>query len=159
MALIARQPLVLLADADVLGGINLSDALEQAGYRVLGPLATSREALAALEQERPAIAIVDVVLRDGVCTTLGGELRQRGVPVLVHSSLQKQDECPALSFQDVPWLSKPALLEDVVALVNELASLSTASTTDEPVEPIRRVKSAESEGNPLIRKLALQLRF
>ena len=153
MHVTAQQPLVLIAETDALVGIDLSDALEQAGYRVLGPLATSREALVALEQERPTIAIVDVVLRDGVCTTLGSELRQRGVPFLVHSNLQKQDELPALSFRDVPWLSKPALPGDVVALVNELASLSTASMTEKTVKPIRLVPPVESEGNPLVRKL------
>jgi len=89
MDLIARQPLVLLAEVDAIVGIDVSDALEQAGYRVLGPFATSREALAAMEQESPALAIVDVVLRDGVCITLGDKLRQRGVPFLVHSSLQQ----------------------------------------------------------------------
>lgn len=151
MDLIARQPLVLLAEADALVGIDLSDALEQAGYRVLGPFATSREALSAMEQESPTLAIVDVVLRDGVCTTLGGELRQRGVPFLVHSSLQQQDGC-ALSFQGVPWLSKPALPEDVVLLLSELASQPTPMST-EPAPAVRLVQPAVNRGNPFVRKL------
>lgn len=125
MNLIAR-PLVLLAEADALVGMDLGDALERAGYRVLGPLATSHEALIAMEQESPTLAIVDVVLRDGVCRALGGELRQRGVPFLIHSSLRQQEESCALSIQGVPWLSKPVLPEDVVALLNELAFRSIA---------------------------------
>lgn len=152
MDLIAQQPVVLLAEADAIVGIDLGDALEQAGYRVLGPFATSREALAAMEQESPTLAIVDVVLRDGVCTTLGNELRQRGVPFLVHSSLQQQDGSPALSFQGVPWLTKPALPEDVVLVLGELASRPSPLST-EPASVVRLVQPAVSRGNPLVRKL------
>ena len=154
MDLIARQPIVLLAEADALVGMDLSDALEKAGYRVLGPFATSREALTAMEQESPTLAIVDVVLRDGVCTTLGSELRQRGVPFLVHSSLQQQDESRALSFQVVPWLSKPALPEDVVVVLDELAFLPLTPTRVVGASPVRRVQQTEDTPNALVRKLA-----
>jgi len=154
MDFIAQQPVVLLAEADAIVGIDLCDALERAGYRVLGPFATSREALSAMEQESPTLAIVDVVLRDGVCTALGGELRRRGVPFLVHSGLQQQDESRALSFQGVPWLSKPALPEDVVVLLDELAFLPPAPTIMEPASPIRLMRSNEDTSNPLVRKLA-----
>jgi CRP-like cAMP-binding protein/ActR/RegA family two-component response regulator len=153
MELIARQPVVLLAEADALVGMDLSDALERSGYRVLGPFATSQEARAAMEQESPTLAIVDVVLRDGVCTALGRELRQRGVPFLVHSSLQKQDEAPASIFQGVPWLSKPALPEDVVVLLDELAFLPSVPMSSEVASPVALVRQAEGTANPLVRKL------
>ena len=106
-------------------GADMSDALEQAGYRVLGPFGTTAEALAGLEQERPALAVVDVKLRDGFCVALGHALRQRAIPVVVHSGFQS-DEPRALGFQGVPWLTKPALPEDVVALLEELAPSRSA---------------------------------
>lgn len=152
MDLIAQQPLVLLAEPDALVGMDLSDALKTAGYSVLGPFPTTSEALAAVEQASPALAVIDVVLRDGVCTSLERELRQRGVPFLVHSGLQ-QDEPRAMGFQGVPWLTKPALPEDVVALVDELAFLPPVPMGDEAAAPIQLLRSAESRGNPLIRKL------
>ena len=150
---ITQQPVVLLAEADALVGMDLSDTLERSGYRVLGPFATCHEALAAMEQESPTLAIVDVLLRDGVCTALGGKLRQRGVPFLVHSSLQQQDESRALSFQGVPWLSKPALPEDVVILLDELAFMPPAPMSTEVASPLRLVREAEGTSNPLVRKL------
>lgn len=153
MDLIAQQPTVLLAEADALVSMDLSDALEQAGYRVLGPFATSHEALAAMEQESPTLAIVDIVLRDGVCIALGDTLRQRSVPFLVHSGLQPRDESHALSFRGVPWLAKPALPEDVVVLLNELAFLPPKPAPVEAAAPVRLVQSAEIRGNPLVRKL------
>ena len=151
MDLIAQQPVVLLAEADALVGMDLSDALAKAGYRVLGPFATSPEALAALERERPTLAVLDVVLRDGVCIALEHALRQRGVPFLVQS-MMRQDELSARGFQEVPWLSKPALPEDVVLLLEELTSwpspMSPEAGASRP-----SAQPAENRGNPLVRKL------
>jgi CRP-like cAMP-binding protein len=152
MDLIARQPIVLLAEADTFVSMDLSDTLEQAGYRVLGPFATASEALAAIEQESPTLAIVDVVLRDGDCTVLERALRQRGIPFLVHSGLQ-QDEPRALSFQGVPWLTKPASPEDVLVLADEMAFLPLTPKSDEAADPVPSVEPVESRGNPLVRKL------
>ena len=152
-----HQPSVLLIEDDALIGFDLSDALQSAGYRVLGPLATAAEALSLLGQETPTLAVVDIMLKDGPCTELVRELRQRGVPFLVHSGC-RLDEPLAGEFLGVPWLSKPAMLEDVVALLDELLFPSGAVPepevpSPEPVAPIRLVHSAGGRGNPLIRKL------
>src|SRR3954451_13183428 len=120
MSLIDQQPVVLLTESDALAGMDLGDALEKAGYRVLGPVDTVAEALNLLEQATPTLAILDLLLRDGSCTGLAGELRRRGVPFLV----QPEDplaEPLASGFQGAPWLSKPALPWDVVALCDELS--------------------------------------
>src|SRR4051794_31207518 len=78
MKLMAQQPVVLLTEDDAVVAIDLSDALEKAGYRVLGPLATAREALSLIEQETPTLAIIDIMLKDGPCTEVVRALRQRG---------------------------------------------------------------------------------
>ena len=70
MQQIAQQPVVLIAEADSLVGLDLSDVLKTAGYGVLGPFATSGEALAALGQNSPTLAVIDNALRDGFCTSL-----------------------------------------------------------------------------------------
>src|SRR4051812_17847572 len=120
MKLMAQQPVVLLTESDAVVGMDLSDALEKAGYRVLGPVDTMAEALNLLEQERPTLAILDLLLRDGSCTALAAELRQRGVPFLIQSEHPRTDPL-APEFQDVPWLSKPVYPWDVVALCDELS--------------------------------------
>ena len=152
MDLIAQQPLVLIAEADALVGMDLSDALAQAGYRVLGPFATTPEALAAMEQESPALAIVDIRLRDGDCTALGSELRRRGVPFLVHSAV-RLDEAEGVIFQGAPRLIKPALPEDLIALLDEMAFLPLASSSPDASVSARLTQTAKSRGNPLVRKL------
>src|SRR3954469_2056381 len=131
MSSIEQQPVVLLSESDALIGMDLSDALEKAGYRVLGPVGTMAEALQHLERDRPTLAVIDVLLRDGRCTALARELRQRGVPFLVHSGC-RQDQRLASDFQGAPWLSKPALPWDVVALCDELSLSALAPVHDAP---------------------------
>ncbi|WP_264051545.1 response regulator [Methylobacterium flocculans] len=121
MDLLVHRPVVLLAEADTIVAEDLGDALEQAGYRVLGPFATTAEALAAIEWENPSFAVLDVRLREGFCTALGHKLRQRSIPILVHSGLQ-QDDPRALAFREMPWFCKPALPKDIISALNELAS-------------------------------------
>src|SRR6195952_3028931 len=65
-----QHPVVLLSESDALIGMDPCDALEKAGYRVVGPVGTMAEALQHLEQDRPTLAVIDVLLRDGRCTAL-----------------------------------------------------------------------------------------
>ena len=113
------QPMVLLTEADPLVGLDLSDALARAGYRVIGPVATAAQALRRLEEEQPTLAVIDVLLKDGRCSALARGLRARGVPFLVHS-VCRRDQRLTVDFQGVPWLSKPALPTDVIASLDEL---------------------------------------
>jgi CRP-like cAMP-binding protein len=151
-----HRPSVLLTEDDALIGFDLCDALEGAGYRVLGPAVTAAEALSLLDRETPVLAVIDIMLEDGPCVELARDLRQRGVPFLVHSGCQK-DEPLAGEFQGVTWLSKPAMPRDVIALANELTRVAPASQPkvpgSKPVAPIQLVRSNAGSGNPLIRKL------
>ncbi|MER2269793.1 helix-turn-helix domain-containing protein [Methylobacterium oxalidis] len=152
----SQQPVVLLTEVDPLIGVDLSDALEKAGYRVLGPVGAMAEALRHLEQDKPTLAIIDVLLKDGCCTALARELRQRGVPFLVHSDF-RQDQRLNGEFQDVLWLSKPASPEDMVALCGELSLAVSAPAPEvpssKPAAPIRLVHRTTGTSNPFARKL------
>ena len=152
------QPsVVLLAEGDAIVGVDLSDALTQAGYRVLGPAEITAEALNLLEQERPTLAVIDVQLKDGRCTQLIRQLRERGVPFLVHSGV-RQDQRLNGDVRGAPWLSKPALPWDVVALCDELSLSSEAVPEDgmavAPTTSIQLIdRTAAGPRNPLIAKL------
>lgn len=132
---------VLLAESDALIGMELKDTLEEAGYRVLGPCLTEADALTLLEQGAPALAVLDVELRGGPCTGLANELRRRGVAFMIHSARDRREPI-ACAFRDAPWISKPGLPVDVLAI---LEGLSRPTTT------LRRDGAACV--NPLIRKL------
>ncbi|MFE1597330.1 histidine kinase [Methylobacterium sp. ID0610] len=119
--------MVLLIEDDVLVGMDLSEALEEAGYRVIGPLTRISDVRSALEEARPAAAVVDVRLKDGSCAVLASELRERRIPYLVHTGCQRGDPLAA-AFLDVPWLAKPAAVRDVLAVLHDLARGSRVSS-------------------------------
>ena len=152
MQQITRRPVALIAEADSLVGLDLCDALETAGYRVLGPFATAVEALEMLGQDSPTLAVIDVVLKDGPCAALADELHRRRVPFLVHS-VHRNDKPHPASFQGVTWLVKPASPWDVVALCDELSLSDPSPANDEPASLIRPVPQAKAPSNPFVRKL------
>lgn len=147
---------IMLVEDDALIALDLVDALEAAGYEVLGPFTKTSEALRLLQQRPPSLAILDPLLREGFCVDLAGELRRRGVPFLVHSSLQ-QDEPLANGFRGVPWLMKPVLPSALIHVVRELAR-SVAAYARDPREtdlipaPWESIPTSASS-NPFVRKL------
>ncbi|MER2249688.1 helix-turn-helix domain-containing protein [Methylorubrum podarium] len=148
-----EQPSVLLTEDFPLVGMDLSDSLEKAGYRVIGPAATATEALSFLEQETPTLAIIGIALTDKLCIELVRALRERGVAFLVHSGYCQNDPL-AGDFRNVPWIIKPAPSEDVVSVLDEL-SLTAASVRQETTRAIslRPAEQISGSVNPLIRKL------
>ena len=143
----SQQRTVLLTETDPLIAVDLSDALAKAGYRVLGPVDTAAEALRLVEQENPTFAVIDVVLKDGRCTELVRTLRQRDIAFIVHSAA-RQDQRLTSDFQGVLWLGKPAMSADVVACLDELATLAPL-----PAAAERRPEPIAATHNPLIQKL------
>ncbi|WP_027172099.1 helix-turn-helix domain-containing protein [Methylobacterium sp. 10] len=155
MDLIARQPIVLLAEADALVAADLGDMLRRKAYCVLGPFRTGAEALPSLMRETPTLAIVDIMLKDGACTDLLRELRQRRIPFLVHSAYQP-DQSLAPDCQGVPWLTKPASPEEVVALCDQISLTSPLPASAPPNRPhitIAQPHAPMDSGNPFVRKL------
>ena len=66
---------VLLAEDEPMISTSISDDLEEAGYRVAGPFRHGADAVAWLEDNRADLAMLDLVLRDGLCTRLAERLR------------------------------------------------------------------------------------
>lgn len=115
-----HSPVVLVVEDQALIGLSIEAFLTEAGYEVAGPFASNAEALAWLDGARPAAAVLDLGLRDGLSTALAGELRRRGVGFVVYSGhAQRPDLAPEL--QGVPWLRKPVPREDLLGAVRALA--------------------------------------
>jgi CRP-like cAMP-binding protein len=145
-----QPPVVLLTERDALIAVDLKDALEHAGYRVLGPFASAADALALLRQQVPTVAILGLPLKDQSSLVLAAALRRCGVPFLIHADAMLT-EPRAQELQGVPCLAKPALPSDIVALLEEIcASASGGSALDASV---RWAGQAGDASNPFIRKL------
>ena len=106
--------LVLVAEDEALIGLMVAEDLAEAGLNVAGPFAQSSQALAWLDTATPDLALVDIMLRDGLCLDLVRGLRQRGVPFVVFSAHAHSDDLPP-EFQDAPWLDKPVSFETLLA--------------------------------------------
>ena len=72
-----------------------------------------------LRHTTPDLAIVDILLRDGLCTEIAHQLRAHGVPFVIHSGYGRQ-AASMDGFADAPFLAKPTSPDDVVKLLNEL---------------------------------------
>lgn len=110
---------VLVIEDDAFIALEVCDALEQAGYRIAGPAGTVQHAQQLIAEQAPTLAVVDIQLRDGPCTSIARQLRERGVPFVVHSAY-RQGDAIASEFRGAPWCAKPAWPGDLLTLLEAL---------------------------------------
>jgi DNA-binding response OmpR family regulator len=90
---------VLVVEDEFLIAMDLELLLERHGWRVLGPAATVAAALRLLEEdERPAVALLDVNLGGELVTPVAEALRALTVPFVLASAHEPVDRvAPALA--------------------------------------------------------------
>lgn len=122
-----RPVRVLIVEDETLVSMLLSDFVDDAGLEVAGAAVTAQEALQIAEDERPAIAIVDVSLRgerEGI--EVGAELGRRyGLELIFisgHGGVGEWPDVQALS--PVAVLQKPCLPTQVTEALKAAANAS-----------------------------------
>ncbi len=110
---------VLVAEDEPFIAFDLAVAIEDAGGVVVGPAATVAEALALLERNLVAAAILDVNLCDRDISPVAELLLARGVPVIFHTGLGVPEELSA-RFSNLVVHLKPL---DPEQLIRQLAGL------------------------------------
>jgi DNA-binding response OmpR family regulator len=98
---------VLLVEDEFLIAMDLKLLLERRGWSVLGPAATVEEALGLLDDELPAVAILDVTVRDGAVTLVAEALRARNVPFVVASAYSRPELIGGDILAGAPNVGKP----------------------------------------------------
>ncbi|MBP1882496.1 response regulator [Sinorhizobium mexicanum] len=101
------QKTVLIVEDEFLIAMDLKLLLEQRGWCVLGPAATVGEALELLSDELPAVAILDVTLRDGKVTLVAETLRAQNVPFVVASAYASPELIGGEVLAGAPNVGKP----------------------------------------------------
>lgn len=91
--------------------------LEDAGWRVIGPAATVAAALKLLEDELPAVALLDVNLGNEYVTPVAEALKAQGVPFAVASAYKKPEEYGGAILIGVPNVGKPVGEDRLVAVL------------------------------------------
>jgi DNA-binding NtrC family response regulator len=115
------QPRCLIAEDQTLIALSLEAYLEDAGFEVVGPFGTNRDAVDWLRHAQPTVAIIDLVLKDGPCVRLAQELRTARIPFAIYSGLPPTPQLPP-ELQDVPWIEKPVSRSTLVQVLEEMKS-------------------------------------
>lgn len=108
-------PCVLVAEDDGLVALELAAAIEEAGYRVVGPASSVVRALALLDRTACNCAVLDVALGSESAEPIARRLRRDGVPFITVSGYGPEQRPPV--FDDAPFLSKPLRPADLIATI------------------------------------------
>ena len=107
---------VLVVEDEPLIAMSLSLAIEDAGWKVIGPVPAVGEAIALLASQEVASAILDANLIDRDITPLALLLASRRVPFVIYTAVGVPSElCVALP--GVPVVMKPEAPEQVLSLL------------------------------------------
>jgi PAS domain S-box-containing protein len=115
---------VLLLEDEALTAIAMAQAVEAAGYQVLGPVGRVQDAIDMAQTTRSDAAVLDVNLLGQRSFPIARTLNAMGVPFLFctgYNSLNDADE----SLKQAPVLTKPVSPAD---LINAIATLLAAGT-------------------------------
>ena len=133
----ASSPCCLVVEDEALIAMTLESTLEESGFRVAGPFTRNSAALAWLEAHTPDLALLDVLLKDGPCTSVVRVLQRRNVPFAIYSGLRPGSRPPELA--TVRWLEKPVSRDDLASALMEIAPKARAeaapSVSRQPPKP------------------------
>jgi two-component system, response regulator PdtaR len=117
------QPCVLVAEDEMIIGVDLCDTVQEAGFEVAGPYDTAQSACDAFERRTPDLAILDIGLDDGDVYPLAERLMAANVPVIFHSGRVTAREVSA-RYPEAHALAKPCPPDRMIAAMHE--ALATA---------------------------------
>jgi DNA-binding response OmpR family regulator len=115
------QKTVLIVEDEFLIALDLKLMLEEHGWRVLGPVATSEEALTLVKRELPTVAILDVNLANERVTPVAEFLKARNVPFALASAYDAPERFGGEVLLGAPNVGKPT---DERRLIAALALLT-----------------------------------
>ena len=116
--------LILIAEEEMPTAAALEAALTEAGHQVLGPVDTIAEALPMIAVERPDLALVSILLKDGdTGVWLAWELlHQHGTPsIFLATDLPHARMSRDLALGVIPKPYDTAMMADIVGYFDELA--------------------------------------
>lgn len=116
---------VLIVEDNPFIAMDLAATARSGGASVLGPFANLANACAAIEEETPDLALLDVDLGGETSLPLADILTERQVPFLFHTGNPGTAE---LASYGVPIVSKPV---SVPTLLRELAAALGRTETEE----------------------------
>jgi two-component sensor histidine kinase/CheY-like chemotaxis protein len=117
---------ILLVEDDALIGLDLKDGLEEAGAKIVGPIARLDRALALAATDEIDAAVLDVNLGGERVFPLADRLVQLGVPFAFLTGYDKHAVFPD-RYRGVPALQKPVSRPAIAAMVERLTVRQAAA--------------------------------
>ncbi|RWC39339.1 response regulator [Mesorhizobium sp.] len=114
------QKTVLIVEDEFLIAMDLKLLLEYHGWQVMGPVATVRDALRLLDDELPAVALLDVNLGTELVTPLAEILKARNVPFAVASAYDRPEQVGGEVLAGAPNAGKPTGERRLLAALAQL---------------------------------------
>jgi len=108
---------ILVAEDEAIIALDLCETVEEAGYEIEGPHGDASSAIAASNETRPDLAILDISLDDGNVFDLAQELANADVPIIFHSGVLAHKEVEE-RFPGAVTLAKPCPPAEMLGAVN-----------------------------------------
>jgi two-component sensor histidine kinase len=116
---------VLVVEDEPLVSMEIAEALQAAGFAVLGPVSSNEDALALVTEHGCDAAILDVNLGRETSEPLARKFKAERIPFVTLTGYAP-DQTPA-AFRDSPLLTKPIITEILVAeLADRIAQSASA---------------------------------
>jgi PAS domain S-box-containing protein len=109
------RPRVLVVEDETLIALDIASCLAEAGWDVVGPAATVREALEMVMQVGCDAAVVDTNLGEETAEPIVRQLYERGAPFVVVSGYTREQQ-PAI-MRAAPLVAKPLDMTQLIAAV------------------------------------------
>lgn len=115
-----KGSILIVEDSPLLASV-MQEAVEAAGWPVVGLAADVAEARRMVAERSFSLALLDLNLQDEISTEVARDLRRKGVPYVIASAYRPQDLLePDLA--DAPYLPKPIDQRALVEIVRLLMS-------------------------------------
>jgi PAS domain S-box-containing protein len=116
---------ILVVEDEAITALAVAQALEQAGFTVIGPAARVGEAIDLLRTNLPDAAMLDLNLFGSSAHPIAEALRNRGIPFLFCTGYQDLNHTAGM-MDDVPVLSKPVSAGKLIDALTKLIAHSPA---------------------------------
>ena len=109
---------VMIVEDEALISADIAYLLTSAGYEVIGPASTVKQALALLSREGCDMAVLDVNLGDEIAEPVAAALNARGTPYVTVSGYEPRHRPEAMAA--APALRKPVDHQELLAALDTL---------------------------------------
>lgn len=117
---------VLVVEDESIIAMLIEDMLEELGAEVVGPVASTKAALQAIEDQSPDVATLDISLVGHRAYRAAEELRARSIPFVFVTGYGVRDDCPE-NLSAALWLKKPFTLDQLATALEVVLDDGEAS--------------------------------